>query len=538
MNILKNKSGKTLNLLLSVIALFIIILAIVLVASKGFKGNSAYDETFKSNLANMQEVAKEHFADNPPSEIGGSKIVTLEEMYDLGLIDEEFKYGKTKCDTENSYILITKLNEDQYKVKSNLVCGNKSDILYEKIKASTFVIDKDGNVKTDNVKVLDDNYNKNDDDAQGETKGGVVTDKDGKYSDSATECMTVGCTIEKVETDCKGVFEYEHVRKEAYCPAGYNAQNGLCIKSITDVIDATTTSNSYTAVYSAKIRTDESVEYTNPIITTTEGEKVCPTGYTANGDRCEKYVNAKEKTTTTTSCPSGWTKKNGKCYKAAKTSYTSWGNPINHYTTTVRESEIVRELYKKVLINTQVRNGVTWYTYAEYKRSKTYSCSGIGGTLSGTQCVRNVITNTNTTYSCTEGKLVGKKCLLTKDYIITDGTTHYSCPEGFTATGEGKNLKCYRTVTGDGIYYCENANARLIGDKCYIDYTGDETTSCAWGYTLGTDGRCYKYSTTSTHMLYRIIEYKYSSEKYIPGFVRTGHGTFTYTCTPIRNIIK
>ncbi len=629
MNILKSKSGKAVNLLLSVIALFIIIFAVVLVASKGLKGNTSYDAEFKDNLANMQEIAKEHFANNPPNEIGGSKIVTLDEMYELGLLDETLTYGKTKCDTEKSYILITKMNDSQYKVKSSLVCGNKSDILYERIKASTFIIDADGNIKTDNNKVLENDHTDNSTD-------NVVTDKDGRYSKSEY-CSTVGCTIERIESTCSGEYEWEHVRKEAYCPSGYTPQNGLCVRSVTESADATTTSNSYIAIFSALIKTNESVEYADPIpttpggttcptgyklvngscykyaqliTTTTPGGLTCPNGYTMNNGSCykyaqllsnttygcpsgytkynnicRKYIPAKPVTTTTYSCPSGFTKNGTKCYRDATKSYSPWGNPTSTETTSVVQAVYEYELSKKVLVGSTVRNGIKWYTYSTYKRTRTYSCP-YGGVVSGTKCVANAYSSTNTTYSCSQGTLTGSQCLFTANLIpttttycpsgytrsgntcyiktnptqgqgtttsycptgytrsgntcyiktnpiTTPGTTTYDCPKGFTKTGTGSNIKCSRKVTGNSTYYCENANAKLVGDKCHLEVNGSPSTSCPIGYGLAGDGRCYKYTTDTTGMLYKIVEYKYSSEKEIPGFERTGYGTYTYTCTPI-----
>lgn len=574
MNILKSKSGKAVNLLLSVIALFIIIFAVVLVASKGLKGNTSYDAEFKDNLANMQEIAKEHFANNPPNEIGGSKIVTLDEMYELGLLDETLTYGKTKCDTEKSYILITKMNDSQYKVKSSLVCGNKSDILYERIKASTFIIDGDGNVKTDNNKVLENDHTDNSTD-------NVVTDKDGRYSKSEY-CSTVGCTIERIESTCSGEYEWEHVRKEAYCPSGYTPQNGLCVRGVTESADATTTSNSYIAIFSALIKTNESVEYADPIPTTTPGGTTCPTGYklvngscykyaqllsnttygcpsgyTKYNNICRKYIPATPVTTTTYSCSSGFTKNGTKCYRDATKSYSPWGNPTSTETTSVVQTVYEYELSKKVLVGSTVRNGTKWYTYATYKRTRTYSCP-YGGVVSGTKCVANAYSSTNTTYSCSQGALTGSQCLFTANLIpttttycpsgytrsgntcyiktnpiTTPGTTTYDCPKGFTKTGTGSNIKCSRKVTGNSTYYCENANAKLVGDKCHLEVNGSPSTSCPIGYGLAGDGRCYKYTTDTTGMLYKIVEYKYSSEKEIPGFERTGYGTYTYTCTPI-----
>ena len=111
-----NKNGKILNVLLGIIALFIIIFIIAWVVNKG-ANSSNYDAEFKTNLEAMHETAKEYFADELPREIGDTTLISLDEMYDLELSDK-LSYGKTDCDETLSYISITKINSSEYKVKS------------------------------------------------------------------------------------------------------------------------------------------------------------------------------------------------------------------------------------------------------------------------------------------------------------------------------------------------------------------------------------------------------------------------------------
>ena len=146
---MKNRNGRILNILLTIIALFIIVFAIIWISKRG-QNNENYDAIFNENINNMQEIAKDYFTGSLPTEIGGTNLVSLKEMYELDLIGK-LTYGKTSCDEDSSYISITKTTSDEFKVKSNLICGIKTDSIVEKIKSNTIISDENGNVINDST---------------------------------------------------------------------------------------------------------------------------------------------------------------------------------------------------------------------------------------------------------------------------------------------------------------------------------------------------------------------------------------------------
>ena len=142
-----NKNGKVLNVLLGIIALFVIIFIIAWIVQKG-SNTAKYNRVFDKNIQTMHENAKDYFAEDLPSEIGETTVLTLKDLYNKKLVNK-LTYGKTACDEKHSYISATKLNSTEYKIKTNLVCGSKNDTISEKITTKTVVNDQDGNIIID-----------------------------------------------------------------------------------------------------------------------------------------------------------------------------------------------------------------------------------------------------------------------------------------------------------------------------------------------------------------------------------------------------
>ena len=132
-----NKSGKILNVLLSILALVAIIFIIFWLITKNNNTINA-NNSFSDSLEKMQETAKEYFKDNLPEDVGDTTIIYLDEMIEKDL-SKTIKYGKTTCDENLSYISATRSANNEYKVKSNLVCGNVSDNLIEKISIKSII---------------------------------------------------------------------------------------------------------------------------------------------------------------------------------------------------------------------------------------------------------------------------------------------------------------------------------------------------------------------------------------------------------------
>ena len=542
-----NKSGKILNVLLGIIAFFAIVVIVFWLISKNNNTTNNVSE-FKDNLTKMQETAKKYFEDKLPDSIGDTTIIYLDELIEKDIL-KEMKYGKTKCDGDLSYISATRSADNEYKVKSNLVCGNTSDNIIEKISIKSVI--KDDNGKTTEVDNSSNNYKDN--------------------IKSSCDCTsTTTCTIYEIPTVCTIKYTYEHVKQTITCPTGYRLNGNVCEKETGDyrqanesyseeqvkVVDAKKNDGGYHKVYTDYIVTggvstkycekgtlqgDYCYEYTQKItntkdycptgyvkegnkcrkytdiISTSEGycpagyekknnacykytdiitdtEKTCPSGYTLEGNTCYKYTDPIPSTSGKT-CPSGYTLSGNTCYKTTSPNkvYGSWGNPVSEYSTKTYEAPYTTDTEKKVLMGKNTIAGITTYNYAIYRRTVSYSCSS--GTLQNGKCYHYTSpSGGNTTYSCPSGYTQsGNTC-----YKTTSPSTSSNryCPYGYTQSGN----VCYKKteLRYNTEKYCPSGYIQE-GNTCYkeTDLITDSKSYCPTGYTELGD-KCYKTTPAKT----------------------------------------
>ncbi len=88
-----------------------------------------YDEIFANNVERMKDAAIGYFTnERMPQKVGESKKLTLKEMYDLHLVLKMKDKDGNPCDTEKSYVQMTKYTEE-YRLKVNLSCGDQEDYI-------------------------------------------------------------------------------------------------------------------------------------------------------------------------------------------------------------------------------------------------------------------------------------------------------------------------------------------------------------------------------------------------------------------------
>ena len=269
----------------------------------------------------------------------------------------------------------------------------------------------------------------------------------------------------------------------------------------------------------------------------------CPNGGTLSGTKCVTTGSTSYEATpnTTYSCPNGGTLSGTKCV-------TSGSSTINATPNTSYSCP-----------NGGTLNGTKCTLTANVTSTPTYSCP-TGYTLSGKECKMTyaaTASNGTGSYSCPNGgTLKDKTCVITKDPISTPGekkyscpegytlnasinkcelkidvtkkTTYtYTCPEGYTKSGDGKSTVCSKMVESSNIYYCEDADATLEGDKCTIIKKGEITGyTCLTGYTQNGD-KCTKQTTEvidANIEKQTTVSYKYiwSKESYLEGWTFTG----------------
>ncbi|MBE6147959.1 MAG: hypothetical protein E7167_00390 [Firmicutes bacterium] len=469
-----NKNGKILNVLLGIIALFIIIFIIAWVVNKG--SNSAnYDAEFKTNIETLHENAKDYFANELPEDIGDTTLLSLDEVYDLDL-SKQLSYGKTACDDTLSYISITKINASEYKVKTNLVCGNKTDSIIEKIATNTIIDDENGNTiideDKDNVHLeIEDSINNNNSNNQTGTSSDGKTPNKGN---NTVNCFGPICTFKQIETTCNTTYEYEYVKRNVSCPSGYTYLNGTCISKKTETIAPTPNySDQKLVIEDAKVNKGSSYKrYTDPIVTGGETTYYCDQGELKNG-YC--YIYTDKQIETTTSCPTGYTKKDNACYKYADLIIEGTSTCPSGYT----------------------KNGNACYKYTNPTSSTTTSCPS-GYTQSGNACYKytNPSTSSNTTYTC---------------------------PSGYTASGSGSNTKCIKTASAVK-KYTEWGNP----DRTYSTSTKESTYTNELSKKVLVGTNKVGVTTVYTYAIYSRTSYYYCSQGTLSGT----------TCTITTNATK
>ena len=128
------------DILLKAIVVIIFLVLIIFIITKltnptnsNKKSSSEYDKVFSANLESMENAAFEYFTkDRLPNEVGENNELTLREMINSNLLEAFTDADGNSCDVNNSYIRLTK-NEDDYTLRVNLKCNKKEDYSLMKV---------------------------------------------------------------------------------------------------------------------------------------------------------------------------------------------------------------------------------------------------------------------------------------------------------------------------------------------------------------------------------------------------------------------
>ena len=128
------------DVLLKIMIVIIFIILILFVIAKVMgpsdnreRKNDNYDVVFNENLEAMETFAYTYFTeDRLPKEVEDSAELTLREAFNLNLMDSFTDANGEACDVNESYIRLTK-NEDDYTLRVNLKCNEQEDYLLTKV---------------------------------------------------------------------------------------------------------------------------------------------------------------------------------------------------------------------------------------------------------------------------------------------------------------------------------------------------------------------------------------------------------------------
>jgi len=191
----------------------------------------------------------------------------------------------------------------------------------------------------------------------------------------------------------------------------------------------------------------------------------------------------------------------------------------------------------------------------------TYSCPS-GGYISGSRCIATTTSSTNPTYSCPSGGTIsGDKCLVTSTTTINPG---YTCPNGGTLTGS----VCYvsGSSTTNPTFTCRlgtlignvckittidrktptyTCNGVLSGEKCsttsvlreQVDYICDSGYDRAGSDCIKTISSSSTIQATAIYKSVSCLEYKWSRETSLNGWIRTGKTREVIVAAKDQNVV-
>lgn len=469
------------------------------------------NQIFADNVDRMKDVAKSYYTtERLPKNINEFKKMTLREMIDnkliLPLTDSN---GKT-CNKDNSYIKITKL-ENEYVIKVYLSCSDKQD----------YIITHFGcyDICSDTCKQL-------------ETTTPV------KRIDNTTVVRgTKGTTLRKTTTERittsknANLYEYQFTKRvctekfdKNECPSGYSLVDDVCIKNNSELVTKDAESKivkvTNTDTKSAKLVTNSHTDYVSANcknVNKTSTINATPKSVSIDAVKEKKVqivtaskinsYDVKGAVVTKKTINSDYIKtQNYKVITATKYAVEYGWVYVSTITSQKSGLGYINDNEKVVLVNIETvptcklcTTMVKVYTYYKYQKRATkyeYSCDNFPGyTKYGTDKCRIA---TGVTSKCPNGYTPnGKVCSKTEEtmscskygssYVLdkskkscTKTITSYKCPSGTTKTTNEKY--CKKTVTN---YKCPSGTTSLGNNKCSkIEYkcptnTADKTYTLA-----------------------------------------------------------
>ena len=365
-----------------------------------------YTRLFTDNIMTMKEQAKSYYTTpRLPQKVGDKTKMTLGEMYEKGLLLEIVDSNNKACDTEKSYVELTKM-EDEYQLKVVLSCSDKEAFVIEYLGCYDYCNGKlcsKADTTTTQVKKYRYQYVL--------SIGGTCTDF-GAWSDWTQNKIEASDNV-KVDTKTERVL------------VGYN--------KVWDVVDTKTVDEKYNEEVSFGYSTRTIKKTTTYNYTTKSTTKVVPYSTTSSSK-------------TTTIPYSERTLKKTTTYNYTTKSTTK----VVPYSTKVATKDTIgpfstRTLKKTTLYTytiTKTPTGTTWVDAGTYGPTKEIKSS--------TSTVRYTAISSYEDFDCSANPC---KTVIYTTYKVEKAQTTYtekkSCPENARDTGSGCEVVTYTTD-----YYC------------------------------------------------------------------------------------
>ena len=474
--LMEEKTGLTIKGLLIRLVLIIIFIFLLIWLFPMPDLKPLNNQIFADNVDRMKDVAKSYYTiERLPEEINSSKRMTLREMIDQHLILPLMDSNGNYCSEDDSYVEITKL-EDEYVIKVQLSCTDKKEYIYEHYGCY--------DICSDTCKQLE------------------TTSKSGD---------TIKTTGGKITTKSNGgkLYEYQFTKNvcteefdKYVCPSGYYLTGNKCIKNGSETI----TKDAYKKVNNV---TSTDTKDAKPIITSSTTKepascKVTTLTSTIDATASSSVTDEIYKGTQTVTADKKYTYD---VKGAVGTVKTVTANYIKVQNYDVISATKVANGYKWEYVSTKISydndlafstddeklvfieswqeptcdtcyTTVTVYKYWRYKKVATgysYSCDAFSGyelydgdkcrkpTTVTTQCPSGY---TDTGSGCTKKEVTYSCSKYGSDYVLdeskktcTKTTVSYSCPSGTSKTDDERY--CTKEVYG-----CPTGTTSIGGGKC------------------------------------------------------------------------
>lgn len=456
------------------------------------------NQIFGDNIDRMRNVAKTYYTvDRLPKNINDSKRMTLQEMIDnkliLPLMDSNGKY----CSNDESYVEITKL-EDEYVIKVYLSCTDKKDYIIEHFGCY--------DICSDTCKLLETTTT-----TEAQTKRSSISTS---YKPKKTSAIYSSTTkprttlTNKVTTSAvKKIYEYEFVQNvckqdfdKYVCPVGYSLIEDSCVKETAEIVvkDAeekktiVTSTDTKDAEEKTIIVDENGNEVTNggtgnntEIINATCEPKEVTSTIDATASNVSE-INATQEITTTTLTADAVTSTDTKsAYAETKTIYTDY--------VTAGSYDII----------TATKTATSYKWVADYYTISTSSNLAYVGENEKLEYVSSFEELECSTCFTTVKKY--KYVHYTKQY-----TYEYTCPSGYS---KYNNTYCKSNSPVSNSKVCPSGYSPS-GDKCakQSTYYNEETACKAYGSSYKFDSKnktCVKTSTKYTCPKGELVNGKY-----------------------------
>jgi len=131
----KNPGINWKNIIIKIILFVIFIILLIWLLPKFFPASpnmdALYSNVFRENIKYMQDAARSYYTnDRLPKNVGDKVEMTLQEMINKNLILPFVDKDGNSCDTNLSYVQVTK-EEGEYALKVNLVCNDEKSYIIE-----------------------------------------------------------------------------------------------------------------------------------------------------------------------------------------------------------------------------------------------------------------------------------------------------------------------------------------------------------------------------------------------------------------------